>query len=504
MGVPHFYKYVSTKHRNAICVALPEQCDALMIDLNCAVHRCAEGIRGENVADKVIDNVVAWLRAILDVCKPMRELFIALDGVPPRAKMVQQRSRRFISRTVGHLDEWDSCCVTPGTEFMSKLCKRLADEKAHLADLIGASVVVSDSSEAGEGEHKIFARINSPELPRVTQPTVVYGADADLIMLSMRSLSRLFVLREDQHNKFVFVDVAMLRRKMPLEPDEFVVLCMFLGNDFVPPLSFLRVKERGVDYLVEKYCQMKKADPEFRLGDAAGLRFHSLLQMLEAVGADEDGGFHHLDAVYMEARQRRFGGPLSGSDAWARAHEACDASKIKPGTHGWRQRYYSLLFPPMDVSGICELYLTGLSWTYAYYFAYSKSNAKLSDWYYPYAYSPTSLDVMNHLVSMGEEGFVKASSFVAGPVTSAAVRDPTLQLLLVLPPASDYLIEEHLRPLIHDVAEGCKHFYPTKFKLATYLKWHVSDCLAVLPAIDGSIVNKVMQRLSRRKKRLKI
>ena len=501
MGIPHFYKYVLTKHRQVIRGSLPRPCDYLMLDLNCAVHRCAEGvskvISNQPMEGAVIDAVMRWIGEVVALCTPRTELFIALDGVPPRAKMVQQRSRRFISSLTSQKGAWDSCCVTPGTKFMSLLSSRLhafADSSKLLP------VVVSDSSVAGEGEHKIFERIVDRACGEGVGPVVIYGADADLIMLSLRSPAATpFVLREDQtmndgRMNFQYIDIRDLRQRLPMPPAEFVVLSMLLGNDFVPPLSFLRVRERGVDYLLEKY-KIAGSNLISRDGSLDMAAFSALLAL---IAADEDSGLKTLDDGWTAARERRFGGPFSGQDAWARSIESPDVQRIRPGTPGWRGRYYSVLFPLSDDRNeVTARYIEGIVWTFAYYFNYSASKTKVSDWYYPYAFSPTLIDVVNYLATPHVIDIEKA-----GPVTSAAIKDNTLQLLLVLPTTSKGLIQgPGLSDIMTSIEEGCLHFYPTRFMLATYLKWHVSDSLAILPDIDGNQILAAMQRIKRREKR---
>ena len=135
-------------------------------------------------------------------------MFLAVDGVAPRAKMNQQRSRRFRSskeREIllaeyvakeGKLPEtesFDSNCITPGTEFMFRLgiaFRRWIAYKMSTDPFWknGAEVVFSGPDVPGEGEHKVMDMIREE---RESDPThfygkyhhCMYGLDADLIML---------------------------------------------------------------------------------------------------------------------------------------------------------------------------------------------------------------------------------------------------------------------------------------------------------------------------------
>ena len=120
-------------------------------------------------------------RIITQIVKPKVSVYMAIDGVAPRAKLNQQRSRRFRSAKdlaeatkskrivptdgsdVGaaadpYSGAFDSNCITPGTEFLLRIsdCIRYFIRKKIKEDPLwrNLSVIFSGPELPGEGEHK--------------------------------------------------------------------------------------------------------------------------------------------------------------------------------------------------------------------------------------------------------------------------------------------------------------------------------------------------------------
>lgn len=102
MGVPKFYRWLSERYP-LINQAIDEStllpgCDNLYLDLNGSIHNATHGDGGVSKRLSDHDVMLALVNGIdemIKLVKPRKLVYIAVDGVAPRAKMNQQRSRRF-------------------------------------------------------------------------------------------------------------------------------------------------------------------------------------------------------------------------------------------------------------------------------------------------------------------------------------------------------------------------------------------------------------------------
>ena len=124
-------------------------------------------------------------------------MYIAFDGVAPVAKLEQQRNRRyktmFEKKILYMLDNtnnnsWDTTQITPGTNFMNLLSKSIHKYFNNPKKFNIKKIFISCSDEHGEGEHKIYEFIRNNKEHHKTTNTIIYGLDADLIMLSLNHL----------------------------------------------------------------------------------------------------------------------------------------------------------------------------------------------------------------------------------------------------------------------------------------------------------------------------
>jgi 5'-3' exonuclease len=463
-----------------------------------------------DLEEYIMNDAIQYINTVVNVVKPTDLVYIAIDGVCPMAKMVQQRKRRYISAWRREKLEpymtgnklWDSNIITPGTQFMTVFNEKI---KAHVSRM--NAHIVSDSTEFGEGEHKIMNYIRENPCEGLD---VIYGLDADLIMLSMlRSTSNknIMLLRETPEfmqvvsTPFLILDINELKASLCKEYagvhsqifsdsdnyresfiKDYVVVCSLLGNDFVPPLSFLKIKNNAIDYLLDCYNKTLELLREPLVTKTNELNHMFLGHMLGVMANQED---HHMNEAIQAYKTRRVfankRGPAFELDNYPvlyKFDKEIDASKP-----GWRIQYYEHLFydhNPEFIAHVCRNYLEGFSWILRYYLQYDAP----VEWHYRYSYSPTILDLSNHIGDLGDSIVHDMRIEFSDEEFRNMMGNGELQLLSVLPPQSSHLLSKDLQSIMNDVDKGCVHMYPTKFRISTFLKYYLWECSASLPDIE--------------------
>ena len=98
MGIPSYFNFILQNHPKIISKIHHLSCDHLFIDSNSLIYDSINELNG-NVLDysTVFEMVYKKVLDLIDINKPTTQTYICFDGVPPLAKMQQQRQRRFKS-----------------------------------------------------------------------------------------------------------------------------------------------------------------------------------------------------------------------------------------------------------------------------------------------------------------------------------------------------------------------------------------------------------------------
>jgi 5'-3' exoribonuclease 2 len=322
MGIPCYFLQIVKKYKNIIKnTSLLTGCvDHFYADCNGIVY---DVIRSITFANKTLDAyetevivaVCHKIQSYIDAFQPKERIIVAFDGVAPVAKLNQQRERRYKSWLTGELQKqiekksaskkapsvqsvetstfWNTSSITPGTAFMKKLNSHVT---AHF--MSNPKVLVSTSDVCGEGEHKMFQYIRDLANEHKNKTTIIYGLDADLIMLCLNHLhisERIFLYREtpefiksvdntlDQAADY-YIDIPELAQsiikymngmheqqdqvsaKIEFQSEkcrmfDYIFICFMLGNDFMPHFPALNIRTGGIDTLLDAYRQTIGSSP---------------------------------------------------------------------------------------------------------------------------------------------------------------------------------------------------------------------------------------------------
>lgn len=269
----------------------------------------------EHFTDKYMDKLIitlvinTTLQIIRTYCEnaKIKTLMIAIDGVPSKGKLIEQKQRRYLGAIMeeykkkillkykdylleqedniyiatSNTIKWSRNKITPGTVFMHKLSRYLKSEKIQSKIKINRQqmkIVISDMYEIGEGEKKIVNYIKK-YLPNTNDSVMIYSPDADVILLCIiLPVKKMFMLRHNQQtsayggtNIYDLIDINMLKSNISYyinnHPNyakenfdtnrinyDLVCLSTLFGNDFVPKMETLNVK-KGFQSIMDAYLK---------------------------------------------------------------------------------------------------------------------------------------------------------------------------------------------------------------------------------------------------------
>ena len=513
MGIPSYFSYIINNYPNIIRKLSFLRSsglifDHLYMDCNSIIYDIVRGVPFEgsvNVYEKnIIDLVISKIEFFIDMINPSKTAYIAFDGVAPLAKMEQQRNRRY-KNVNSNSGGWSTANITPGTQFMKNLSDRIA---SHFAkhDYGGIDVIVSTSEECGEGEHKMFKYIRDQTIdPEDTG--FVYGLDSDLIMLSIFHCARFrdfFIFREapefakslntmlsdGEEKSCCFMDIVQLSRSILTEMHcehvnqvriyDYVMLCFFLGNDFLPHFPSLNIRTHGMQILMDTYrnCIGNHADRGFVSAADKTIQWKWLDLFIRELAKNEH---EHILQEYETRKKwdkrtwqtetdddRDFA--LQSVPVIYRTEEAY----ICPTEKGWESRYYKSLFSKPDIDFICRNYLEGLEWVFKYY------TVDCPDWKWKYCfhYPPLLKDLQRHVPS-GNFAFITENR------TSVS---SGVQLAYVFPKAYHHMMSAKNKAVV----ESPKYsgLYPIEY----HYKWafcrYLWEAHADLPEISDQVLHE--------------
>jgi 5'-3' exonuclease len=516
MGIPSYYRTLITKMPHAIQRKCPNSVGSLVIDMNCMIYHVLRepkmlahvypGLSDVSASKawerKLQSEVCLYLEHIWRSSGSPTQVYVALDGVVPYAKIKQQRFRRFKSAAMNSSNgqSWDTNAITPGTEFMAAMGAALkAAGSKH-------GWQISDTDEPGEGEHKVLQWLRTTVLGQ--GPIIVYGLDADLILLCLLAGDKLgptypiYLLREAMaFGKMVrmsesgevdlcFFQVDTLRTSLQRGTTwtkeqfyDYIFGMSFCGNDFLPTGLSLRIRDEGHAILLSCLDSLWKNKRHLVTFDTDGIARPNSDGLLAFASWMADQEQRLVLTTIRRKMTARMGEndddnlPLKEQAESPLIEGQGDRLHLRPD---WQSRYSRLALGDSHVDQRktrVEDFWRGWCWILDYYQGLPVD----LEWVYPAGYPPTWRDLCEY--------------FALPSLSTTACRPlkPKEQLALVLPLSSWGLL---LKSEFRNLPGMIPQYWPQGFAFETFGKRFGWECEPMIPMLTPGRLRYEVARMN--------
>ena len=528
MGIPSYFSFLIKNHSNMVrkLENFNTQIHNLYLDSNSIIYDCLrilsknyDTYKNDNAFEKdLIKHVALKIEEYILTIKPSNNVFIAFDGVAPIAKLEQQRTRRhkstFEKKIFEKLDinknkTWNKTAITPGTNFMKKLNSQVNNyfkqkEKTYNVN----NIIFSGSDERGEGEHKLFGYIRKYKYQHKNQTTVIYGLDADLIMLSLNHLrlcKKIYLYREAPEfigsinsdlnpDEGYLLDINELGNEIVLELNhnkkpkkeneknklyDYIFLCFFLGNDFLPHFPSLNIRTNGIHIILNAYKDVFKTSNvnKSNLTNGTKIYWNNVYKLITYLADNEYDNVMGEYKIREKWEKRIFKNTTDDEKKMKYLHVPIKNRTteifINPYESFWQTRYYESLFLQSDSKELKKKvsinYLEGLEWVINYY----SFGCIDWTWHYKYNYPPLFQDLKKY-VPRFTTTFIKKHKDMDENVHEL------VQLGYVLPRESLYLLGSLEKKILKEMS----HCYTKNIRLEWAFCKYIWESHIILPYLD--------------------
>ena len=293
----------------------------------------------------------------------------------------------------------------------------------------------------------------------------------------------------------------VIERKLDQEKimRDFIFICYFLGNDFLPHIPSVDIKcydkkcTNGLDLLLQAYATTYDNHEDYLISinnnNEITYNIVFLQMFVEYLASFEEEFFMNMHKSKKHFRKN------DNEDAYEREKTKIENLQFKieddielgkDTSDEYKFRYYKKYYhteinQSKIVKNASYKYLEGLLWVANYYF----SKCPSWDWYYPYDHAPFISDLADNFKRFNIDNI----KFNLGEPLK-----PIEQILCVLPQQSSYLVPNEVKELMTNNKSPLIHLYPLDFQIDLLYKTKYWQGIAILPDLDIKLVKDTLYK----------
>lgn len=480
------------------------QAEALMMEDRQTSTSAALLLDDDLVINKTIDKLFEIIREV----SPRNFLGIYFDGIPPLAKVVEQRARRYemsLSKT-----GFNKAKITVGTAFVRNLVTKLLTALSENQGLLPPEVEVSTPAEPGEGEHKLMTRIRSKDM-NTGGAKVIVSDDGDVVIMSLlNNLKECYVYvdhpKPSERKGYISVDNVSEQISFKLGRgrgggdttiiSDFCLMVILTGaNDFMPRIQAARDRRNCLTELLDMYSHVLRPGVTLMNGTTGAINWASVRSIIVQLAANEERDLNRL----ADLTKKELDGKMP--ELYTKSRDPNTGQiKLMYFRKAWDDMIYgipqditlpeSLVIPKptareieADHSNSANLYLQGLEWTLNY-----MRTGSGPDWYFTAPYPPLFNDISKVMSEKRYEGFL-----IPG-IPSWKPLPLSVYLLTILPKATTEDLFGQSFANAFGSSTYLADLFPLTFKHFSPAEWRPDmKGRAILPPLDLDRITKIAE-----------